>query len=298
MCSINLSYVALESKGDINKFFELLNKYLEMARQVGELRYEKLRGVKASIAPILWQHGAISRLNANDDILKAIDEKGFTVTIGYASIYETVKYLTGLSHTTEEGFKLAERIMKHLRDKCEEFKYNQPHLRFALYGTPQESSTEWFSKALVRDFGEIEGICGHGKNWVTNSYHVDIQEEIDAFSKLKIEGGLQKYSTGGAVSYVEVYNMQKNPEALMKVIQSIYENIMYAEINFECDICGNCHYSGVMQNDSETLEWYCPQCGCREQEKLSVVRRTCGYLSETLWNAGRLGDILNRVKHL
>lgn len=298
VCTINLPHVALSAEGDINKFWEILDKRLEHCRQIGELRYNKMKGVKAKEAPILWQHGAISRLNPDDDVIKAIDEKGFTVTLGYSGIYETVKVLTGLSHTTKEGYEMAEKIMKHLRNKCEEWKTNQPHLRFALYGTPQESTTETFSKALIRDFGEIEGICGFGKLWVTNSYHVDIQEEINAFDKLTIEGELQKYSTGGAVSYIETYNMSKNTEALLKVVQFMYETIMYAEINFESDICGKCCYSGIIDNDPKTLEWVCPNCGNRDQDTLSVVRRTCGYLAETKWTPGRLLDILNRVKHI
>lgn len=296
VCTINLAYVALESKGDINEFWRLLDERLELCREVGELRYEKLRGIKASVAPIIWQYGAISRLNPDDDILKAIDERGFTVTLGYSAIYETVKYLTGHSHTDEIGFKLAEEIMQHLKSKCDKWKEDKPHLRFALYGTPQESSTQWFNDSLVRKFGVIEDISSKG--FVTNSYHVDVRENIDAFTKLKIESELQKYSTGGAVSYIETYNMQKNTEALLQVIQYIYETIIYAEINFESDVCGKCKYTGVMDCDSETLDWVCPNCGNREQETLSVVRRTCGYLSETMWNKGRKLDIINRVKHL
>lgn len=296
MCTLNLAYVALESNGDMNEFWNILNERLELCREVGELRYEKLRGVKASVAPIIWQYGAIARLNPDDDILKAIDERGFTVTLGYSAIYEAVKYLTGKSHTSKEGFELAEKIMKHLKSKCEEWKSDKSHLRFALYGCPQESSTQWFNDALVRKFGVIKDISDKG--FVTNSYHVDVREEIDAFSKLKIESELQKYSTGGAVSYIETYNMQKNTEALLQVIQYIYETIMYAEINFESDVCGKCKYTGVMDCDRETLDWVCPQCGNRKQETLSVVRRTCGYLSETTWNKGRKLDIINRVKHL
>lgn len=296
VCTINLPHVALSSGGDMNKFWELFDERLELCRQVGELRYEKLRGVKASVAPILWQHGAISRLEPDDDILKAVDERGFTVTIGYSGIYETVKYLTGHSHTEPEGFALAEQIMIHLKDKAEEFKKAQPHLRFAIYGTPQESSTQWFNDKLKEQFGEIKDITDKG--FITNSYHVDVREQIDAFTKLDIEAKLQKYSTGGAVSYIETYNMQKNPEAILELIQYMYETIIYAEINFESDICGVCHYSGVMDNDPETLDWVCPQCGNRDQSKLSVVRRTCGYLSETIWNKGRKLDILSRVKHL
>ena len=296
VCSLNLPYYALLADGDTNKFFDILDDYLEMARQVGELRYEKLRGIKADIAPILWQHGAIARLNPDDDILKAVDERGFTVTIGYSGIYETVRVLTGLSHTTDEGFALAERIMRHLRDACETFKANQPHLRFALYGTPQESTTGKFSKALRDRFGDIPDITDKG--WVTNSYHVDIREPIDAFTKLDIEGKLQNYSTGGAVSYIETYNMNKNPDAMVQLFQYMYETIIYSEVNFESDVCGECGYEGVMDNIPPTLLWKCPQCGCMDQKKLSVVRRTCGYLGETLWSEGRTLDIINRVKHI
>ena len=296
VCSINLPYVALESGGVYEDFFRLLDEKLELARQVCELRYEKLRGVKASIAPILWQHGAISRLDPDDDILKAIDERGFTVTIGYSGLYETVKYMCGESHTGKEGFALAECIMRYLRDSLSNFKINQPHLRFALYGTPQESTTGWFSEKLKARFGEIKDITDKG--WITNSYHVDIREEIDAFTKLDIEGELQRYSTGGAVSYVETNPLYNNVGAVLKLYEHMYETIIYSEINFESDVCGVCKYSGVMENDPETLDWVCPSCGNRDQTKLSVVRRTCGYLGETTWTTGRKLDIVNRVKHL
>ncbi len=295
-CTINLPYLALESGGDIDKFWELMDKYEEIVREVGELRYNKMKNVKASIAPIIWQDGALARLDKDDPITKAIDEKGFTVTMGYSGIYETVKYLTGESHTTDVGFELAEKIMKHMKNACETFKKNQPHLRFALYGTPQESTTGWFSEKIRNKFGDIPDITDKG--WITNSYHVDIREDIDAFSKLDLEAKLQNYSTGGAVSYVETYNMQKNVDAVIQLIQHIYETIIYAEINFESDVCGKCKYEGVMKNDPETLEWVCPNCGNRDQSTLSVVRRTCGYLGETEWTDGRKLDILNRVKHL
>lgn len=296
VATINLPYVALLSQGNLEDFWKILDEKLELCRRVGELRYNKLKGVKASVAPILWQHGAIARLKHDDDIIKAIDERGFTVTLGYSGIYETVKYLLGDSHTSETGFELAKWIMKHLEEKTNEWKKAQPHLRFALYGTPQESSTEWFNKALVRKFGIIKDITDKG--FITNSYHVDVREEIDAFSKLKIESELQKYSKGGAVSYIETYNMQKNTDALLQLVQYMYETIIYAEINFESDVCGKCHYTGVMKTDLRTLDWVCPQCGNDEQETLSVVRRVCGYLGETNWNKGRKLDILNRVKHL
>ena len=296
VCSVNLPYAALESGGDVRKFFDILGQKLELARQVCELRYEKLRGVKASIAPILWQHGAIARLNPDDDILKAIDERGFTVTIGYSGLYETVKYLTGKSHTTKEGFELAEFIMRYLRDSLANFKINQPHLRFALYGTPQESTTGWFSEKLKAKFGVIEDITDKG--WITNSYHIDIREEIDAFEKLNIESKLQNFSTGGAVSYIETNPMHDNVAAVLKLYEHMYETIIYSEINFESDVCGVCKHTGIMDNDPETLDWVCPVCGNRDQTKLSVVRRTCGYLGETTWTTGRKLDIINRVKHL
>ena len=296
VCSVNLPYAALESEGDLDKFWTLLGKKLELARQVCELRYEKLRGVKASVAPILWQHGAISRLNPDDDILKAIDERGFTVTIGYSGLYEAVKYLTGKSHTSEEGFELAEKIMRTMRDALDNYKLEQPHLRFALYGTPQESTTGWFSEKLKARFGVIEDITDKG--WITNSYHVDIRERIDAFEKLDIESELQRYSTGGAVSYIETNPMHNNVDAILALYEHMYETIIYSEINFESDVCGVCKYSGTMDNDPETLEWVCPVCGNRDQTKLSVVRRTCGYLGETTWTKGRKLDIINRVKHL
>ena len=296
VCSVNLPYAALESGGDVRKFFDILGQKLELARQVCELRYEKLRGVKASIAPILWQHGAIARLNPDDDILKAIDERGFTVTIGYSGLYETVKYLTGKSHTTKEGFELAEFIMRYLRDSLSNFKINQPHLRFALYGTPQESTTGWFSEKLKAKFGVIEDITDKG--WITNSYHIDIREEIDAFEKLNIESKLQNFSTGGAVSYIETNPMHDNVAAVLKLYEHMYETIIYSEINFESDVCGVCKHTGIMDNDPETLDWVCPVCGNRDQTKLSVVRRTCGYLGETTWTTGRKLDIINRVKHL
>ena len=294
--TVCLPHAALSSNGDIDEFWKILDQRLELCRDMCELRYNKLRGVKANVAPILWQHGGIARLNHDDDILKAVDERGFTVTIGYSGLYETVKYLTGESHTSPKGFALARQIMKHLLDKCEEFKKRSPHLRIALYGTPAESTAGWFNHKLLKQFGEIKDITDKG--FITNSYHVDVREEIDAFSKIVIESELQKYSTGGAVSYIETNNMQKNTAALMQVVQFIYEKIIYAEINFECDVCGKCKYTGVMENDPETLHWVCPQCGNDDQNTLSVVRRTCGYLGETIWTEGRVLDIINRVKHL
>ncbi len=295
VCTLNLPYIALEAAGNMTRFWTLLDKYLEMAREVGQLRYEKLRGVKAKVAPILWMHGAISRLDAEDEIINAIDKNGFTVTIGYSGIYETVMVLLGLPHTTDVGKSLALQIMRHLQHACNVFKTYQPHLRFALYGTPQEATAGRFCEKIVERFGVIKDVSDKG--FITNSYHVDVREEIDAFSKIEFEAQFQHLTTGGSISYVETHNYGKNPDAILAIIRHIYENIMYGEINFESDVCGNCKYEGAMSID-DGLNWYCPQCGCKDQSKLSVVRRTCGYLGETEWTDGRKLDIINRVKHL
>lgn len=293
--TLNLVDIALTSHGDIDEFWTIFDNRLELVKESLLLRYEKLKGVKASVAPIMWCHGAISRLEPDDEILSVIGNGRFSLSLGYAGLYETVKYMTGESHTTEKGIVLAEQIMKHMKDACDTWK-EETGLGFGVYGTPQESTSGWFSNKLKSKFGEIKDITDKG--WITNSYHVDIREEIDAFSKLKLESKLQNYSTGGNISYVETYNMEKNLEALEQVVLFIYDNNIYAEINTESDVCGVCKYNGVMDNDPETLDWVCPNCGNRDQNKLSVVRRTCGYLGETTWCTSRKLDILNRVKHL
>lgn len=294
--TINLIDAALTSKKDKKLFWEILeNRLYNLVRPSLELRYTKLKGVKASVAPILWQHGVFSRLNPNDEILSAIDKVQFSLSIGYAGLYETVKYMTGEGQTEKNGYEFAEEIMKYLRDTANKWK-EETGLGFSVYGTPIESTTEWFSKKLKSKFGEIEDITDKG--WITNSYHVDIREKIDAFSKLEIEGRLQEFSTGGNVSYVEVYNMEKNLEALEQVVDFMYDHNIYAEINSESDVCGKCHYTGTMNFNKETMKWECPNCKNDDQESISVVRRSCGYLGETLWTEGRLLDIVNRVKHL
>ena len=293
--TVNLPFIALEAKRDNRDFFEVLDEYLDLCRRMGEIRYNKLKGVKAEVCPILWQYGAISRLNANDDIIDVIDKKGFTVTLGYSGIYETTKVIKGVSHTTEEGHEFALKLITHLEDKCKEWKANNPHTRWALYGTPQESTTDFFCKAIRKEFGEVEDVTDKG--FITNSYHVDVREEIDAFSKFTFEATLQDHSLGGAVSYCETYSMQKNPEALLQVVQHIYENIMYGEINFESDTCGVCGLKGVKEDVNG--KWTCPQCGNNDIKQMSVCRRVCGYLSDDgTWNEGRTQDIINRVKHL
>ncbi len=294
--TINLVYCALKAKGNIDEFWRILKEeVLPLCKEAAILRFEKLKGVKANIAPIIWCHGVISRLSPNDKIIDVIDKGRFTVSLGYSGIYETVKYLTGKSHTTEEGKELALEIMKFLDSTTKQWK-EETGLGFGCYGCPQESTAGWFSDKMKEQFGEIKNITDKG--FITNSFHVDVREHIDAFSKLSFESQFEPYSTGGVVNYVETPNMEKNIEAVIQIIQHIYETNIYAEINTESDICGVCKYEGVIENDPKTLEWVCPQCGNRDQSKLSVVRRTCGYISETTWTKGRILDIVNRVKHL
>lgn len=295
VATVNLVDVALSSEGDEQEFFNILEQRLELCKEVGILRYDKLKGVKAKTAPILWQHGAISRLNPEDDIIKAIDDRKFTVSIGYCGLHETVKYMTGESLTSEKGRKLGIKIMKYLDEYKEKIK-KETGLLFAIYGTPSESTAGWFSNKMKNRFGVVEGITDKG--WITNSYHVDIQEEINAFDKLKLEQDFAKYSLGGTITYIEVPNMTKNIEAIIQVVQFMYDNNIYAEINTESDTCSTCGFDGVMEVDEKGLSWFCPQCGENDQDKLSVVRRTCGYISETKWCSSRMLDIINRVKHL
>lgn len=292
--TINLPYIALLSKGNEEEFWNILDEKLNLCKRAGILRFDKLQGVKAEVAPILWCHGVFSRLNPDDEILPVIKKK-FTVSLGYSGLYETVKYMKGVSHTTTEGFEFAHKVMKYLQETVKKWK-SETGLGFALYGTPQESTGGLFNNKLKKEFGEIKDITSKG--FVTNSYHVDVREEIDAFSKLALEGKLQEQSLGGCVSYIETYNMSKNLKALEQLIDFMYNHNIYAEINFESDTCGECSYNGIMEYDLDKDIWVCPQCGNDVQHKLSVVRRTCGYLSENQWTKGRVLDILNRVKHL
>lgn len=270
--SINLPFVALISKRDNRDFYEVLDEYLELCKRMGILRFEKLKGVKAKVAPLLWQHGVFSRLEPEEEILPVIKEK-FTVSLGYSGLYETTKIITGQTHTTDEGFKFAKELMRYLNDICKKWK-EETGLLFSLYGTPQESTGGVFCEKIKKEFGEIKDITDKG--FITNSYHVDVREEIDAFSKLSLEGELQRESLGGCVSYIETYNMNKNLKALEQVVDYIYEHDTYAEINFESDVCGKCGYNGVMEYNLNESKWVCPQCGNDDQNKLSVVRRTCG----------------------
>lgn len=271
--TLNLPDVALSSGGNIDEFWTILDNRLEnIVKPALEYRYNSLKNVKASVAPFLWQHGVYGRLNPEDSIMKSINGRGFSASIGYTGLYETVHYLTGQDQTEGEGEKLALEIMCRLKEKADMWK-EFTGIGFSIYGTPSESSTHWFSRKLKERFGLVKGITD--KDWVTNSYHIDITKEIDAFSKLSIEARLQKYSTGGAISYVEVPNMTKNLEALEIIINHIYEHNIYAEINTENDHCGKCGYDGAIGVD-EKMDWVCPQCGNTDLNTLSVIRRTCG----------------------
>lgn len=296
--TINLPDVALTSKGNMDEFWKILDYRMEnFIKPMGILRYEKLKGVKASVSPIMWQHGCFSRLNSDDNITDALDKIGFTISVGYNGIYETVKYMIGKSHTTKEGLKFAEDIMIYLENKCEQWK-KETNMMFSLYGTPQEESTDWFTKKMKSKFGDVKDITDKG--FVVNSYHVDPREEIDAFSKLEIEGKLQKYSKGGNVSYIEANDLTNNIKALHKVIECIYENNAHAEINSQNSCrCFKCGYEGKMDYDNEKDKWFCPNCKNDDKEYLSIVLRICGYLSEKgVFAFGRMKDILSRVYHL
>ena len=296
--TINLPYIALMSHGDFDKFWEYLDKYLEMCYRALMLRHTRLEGTISDVAPIFWQYGAIARLNKGETIDKLLHGGYSTISLGYAGLYECVKYMTGSSHTdSENGKPFAIKVMQMLNDKCKTWKAKE-NIDFSVYGTPIESTTYKFAKALKRDFGIIEGITDH--NYITNSYHVNVREEIDAFSKLKFESEFQVLSPGGAISYIEVPNMNDNIEAILSVIQFIYDNIMYAEINTKSDYCQVCGYDGeikIVERDGKLI-WECPKCGNTDQNKMSVARRTCGYIGTQFWNQGRTEEIRDRVLHL
>ena len=258
---------------------------------------QRLKGTLSDAAPILWQYGALARLPKGEPIDKLLYGGYSTISLGYAGLYECVKYMTGHSHTEAEGTPFALEVMQHMNDKCTEWK-EASNIDFSLYGTPLESTTYKFAKCLQRRFGVIEGITDKG--YITNSYHVHVSEEIDAFDKLKFESQFQRLSPGGAISYVEVPNMQDNLKAVIRVMQYIYDNIMYAELNTKSDYCQVCGFDGEIKivEDDGKLVWECPHCGNRDQEKLNVARRTCGYIGTQFWNQGRTQEIKDRVLHL
>lgn len=297
--SINLPYVALLSNGDEKDFWYELDKDLELCHRALRLRHEHLRGVKSDVAPILWQHGAFARLKKGETIDKLLYNGYSTISLGYAGLYETVKYMTGKSLTDEEGMAFGKKVMQKLNDKCADWKQVEK-IDYSVYGTPIENTTEKFAKALQRKFGTIKGITD--RNFVTNSYHVPVFEEIDAFKKIDVESELQKLSPGGAISYIETPNMTNNVEAILSVIKYIYDNIMYCEINCELDWCHKCGGTGtihMIQDEDGKYHWHCDNCGNEDLSEMNVVRRLCGYLSNANYCAqGRMQDIHDRVKHL
>ena len=295
--TINLVDVALSSGGNFDKFWKIFDERLDLCHRALQARHKRLLGTPSDAAPILWQYGALARLKKGEKIDKLLFGGYSTISLGYAGLYECVKYMTGRSHTDAGAKPFALSVMQHMNDKCNEWKKAE-NMDYSLYGTPLESTTYKFAKCLQKRFGIVPGITD--KNYITNSYHVHVSEHIDAFTKLKFESEFQKLSPGGAISYVEVPNMQDNLEAVMSVLQFIYDNIMYAELNTKSDYCQCCGYDGEIRivEDDGKLVWECPKCGNRDQNKLNVARRTCGYIGTQFWNQGRTQEIKDRVLHL
>ena len=295
--TINLVDVALSSGGNFDKFWKIFDERLALCHRALQARHKRLLGTPSDAAPILWQYGALARLKKGEKIDKLLFGGYSTISLGYAGLYECVKYMTGKSHTDAGAKPFALSVMQHMNDKCSEWKKAE-NMDYSLYGTPLESTTYKFAKCLQKRFGIVPGITD--KNYITNSYHVHVSEPIDAFTKLKFESEFQKLSPGGAISYVEVPNMQDNLEAVMSVLQFIYDNIMYAELNTKSDYCQCCGYDGEIKivEDDGKLVWECPKCGNRDQNKLNVARRTCGYIGTQFWNQGRTQEIKDRVLHL
>ena len=295
--TINLVDVALSSKGNFEKFWKIFDERLALCHRALQARHKRLLGTPSDSAPILWQYGALARLKKGEKIDKLLFGGYSTISLGYAGLYECVKYMTGKSHTDAGAKPFALSVMQHMNDKCNAWKKAE-NIDYSLYGTPLESTTYKFAKCLQKRFGIVPGITD--KNYITNSYHVHVSEQIDAFTKLKFESDFQRLSPGGAISYVEVPNMQDNLEAVISVLQFIYDNIMYAELNTKSDYCQVCGYDGEIKivEDDGKLVWECPKCGNRDQNKLNVARRTCGYIGTQFWNQGRTQEIKDRVLHL
>ena len=295
--TVNLVDVACSSQGDMDKFWKIFYERLELCHRALVCRHERLEGTPSDVAPILWQHGALARLKKGETIDKLLHDGYSTISLGYAGLCECVRYMTGKSHTDPSATPFALKVMQHMNDACSEWKAEH-NVDFSLYGTPLESTTYKFAKCLQKRFGLIPGVTD--KNYITNSYHVHVTENIDAFEKLKFEAQFQKLSPGGAISYVEVPNMQQNLDAVLSVMQYIYDNIMYAELNTKSDFCQVCGYTGEIQivEEDGKLIWECPNCGNHDQDKMNVARRTCGYIGTQFWNQGRTQEIKERVLHL
>ena len=293
--TINLPDVALSSKGDEKKFWKIFDERLELCHRALQIRHKRLSNVTSDVAPILWQHGALARLEKGESIHELLHHGYSTISLGYAGLYECVKYMTGKSHTDEaEGEEFAIKVMQYMNDATKKWK-EEEDIDYSLYGTPIESTTYKFAKCLKERFGTVKGITD--RKYITNSYHVPVFEEIDAFSKLELESRFQKLSPGGAISYIETPNLQNNLEAIIEVIEFIYNNIMYAELNTKSDYCQECGYTGEILIDDD-LEWYCPNCGNKDHNTLNVARRTCGYIGTNFWNKGRTEEIKERVLHI
>lgn len=296
--TINLVDVACSSEGNMDSFWQILEERLELCHKALRLRHERLLGTVSDVAPILWQHGALARLKKGEKIDKLLYNNYSTISLGYAGLYEMCVRMLGKSHTTEEGRAYSLKVMEKLNDSCKKWR-EEEKISYSVYGTPMESTTYKFAKALKKRFGNIPGVTD--KNYITNSYHVHVSEQIDAFSKLAFEADFQKLSPGGAISYVEVPNMQNNIPAVLSLMHFIYENIMYAELNTKSDYCCACGYEGeiqIIEDSYGKLQWRCPNCGNENQEQLSVARRTCGYIGTQFWNQGRTQEIKDRVLHL
>ena len=297
--TINLVDVACSSGGEMEKFWKIFDERLDLCYRALMCRHNRLKGTVSDAAPILWQHGALARLKKGETIDRLLFDGYSTISLGYAGLYECTKYMTGKSHTDDNGGKeFALSVMQHMNDMCDKWK-KDTNIDFSLYGTPLESTTYKFAKCLQKRFGIIPGVTD--RNYITNSYHVNVREKIDAFTKLKFESEFQKLSPGGAISYVEVPNMQDNIPAVLQVMKFIYDNIMYAELNTKSDYCQVCGYDGeiqIVENEHGKLIWRCPKCGNEDQDKMNVARRTCGYIGTQFWNQGRTQEIKERVLHL
>ena len=296
--TINLIDVACTSGGDEEKFWKIFDERLELCKRALDIRLNTMKGTVSDVAPILWQHGALARLEKGETIDELIHHGYATISLGYCGIAETVQYMKGVSHTTPEGREFGLKVMKYLNDACAKWKAEED-IDFSVYGTPLESTTYKFAKCLQKRFGKIKDVTDH--NYVTNSYHISVREKIDAFTKITKEAEFQELSPGGNITYCEVPNMQHNVDAILALMVHIYNNIMYAEINTKSDYCQVCGYDGeILIKDDEHGKhiWECPQCGNRDQSKMNITRRTCGYLGQNYWNQGRTEEIRDRVLHL